>query len=332
MDIKLVLELVAELGEKARNEAGTVRAIVQHGDAWLSTRVRTDPVAEVFVTTRALDGFELSIRWGDSWRDPDVGDRTFDSEFSLATNDKPLMRAWLDQTSRAALLASAYTYESDDIALSTMQAMTATRTWTYEIANDEIVATKGASETSASRIALAVRTACAVAARSQRWAAEYADIARKLGGSAAGEVNIGGDPVISATRSAIDVTMRLVRRESTSSDRLRTVISAPRIGEGRLALWNDDLPKSARPALPDGARFAAALPYQLRASDERRAKLDDATKKLVLAARPAVVRIDADSVDLWFDGALSDLAQIDTAIALAAHLAVDAIAPQGPYR
>jgi hypothetical protein len=327
VDLPLVLEVIAQLGAQARSDGGTVRAIVQHGDAYLATRVRTDPVAEVFVATRALDGFELSIRWGDRWGDPDLGDRTFDSAFALATNDEPLMRAWLDETSRAALLASAYAYETDDIALSTMQAMTATRTWTYELANDELVVTKGAAESDARRFTSAVRTACAIAARSQRWAAEYAAIARQLGGTAAGEVNIGGDPVISATRSAIDVTMRLVRREPTSSDRLRTVISAPRIGEGRLAMWNDDLPKSARPALPGGKRFPCDG-YQLRAAKP----LDDVAKKLVVAARPAVVRIDADSVDVWFDGALSDLARIDTAIALAAHLAVDAIAPQGPYR
>lgn len=334
MNLQLVLDLVAELGEKARTEGGTVRAIVQHGDAWLSTRVRTDPVAEVFVTTRALDGFELAIRWGDRWRDPDVGDVTFDRAFALETNDEPLMRAWLDETSRAALLASAYAYESNDLSLSTMQAMAATRTWTYELANDELVVTKGAAETDAGRFAVAVRTACAIAARSQRWASAYADIARQIGGTAAGEVNIGGEPVLGATRSAIDVTMRLVRRAPGTSDRLRTIVSATRIGEGRLALWNDDLPRSARPALPDGERFALELgDYKLRASDARAAnKLDDATKKLVVAARPAVVCIDADSVDVWFDGALSEVAQIDTAIALAAHLAVDAIAPQGPYR
>ena len=330
MNQQLVRDLAVALGDKTRVEGSTLRAVVQHGDAWLSTRVRTEPVAEVFVATRALDGFELSIRWGDRWRDPDVGDRTFDAAFGLTTNDEALMRAWLDDTSRAALLASTYAYESDTLSLEARA-----RTWTYELANDELVVTKGGAEADAARFVVAVRTACAVAARSQRWAAAYADVARKLGGSAASEVNIGGDPVITATRSAIEVTMRIVRREPTSSDRLRTVVSAPRIGEGRLALWHDDgLPKAARPALPDGARFPLELgAYQLRASDLRAAnKLDDATKKLVVAARPAVVRIDADSVDLWFDGALSDLAQIDVAIALAAHLAVDAIAPQGPYR
>ena len=55
-------------------------------------------------------------------------------------------------------------------------------------------------------------------------------------------------------------------------------------------------------------------------------------RKLVAATQPAAVVIDADSVDVWFEGALDEYARIDTAIALAARLAVDAIAPQGPYR
>lgn len=334
MDRKLVGELVARLGDKARVEGDTLRAIVRHGDAWLSSRVRTSPVAEVFVLTRALDGFELSVRWGDRWSDSDVGDQAFDRAFAVTTNDEAMMRAWLDETSRAALLASKYAYASGDPSLATTQGSPATRTWTYELANDELVVTKGGPESDVDRFLVAVTTACAIAARSQRWAASYADIARKIGGSAASEVVIGGDPVISATRSAIDVTMRLVRRERTSAERLRTIISAPRIGEGRLALWNDGLPKPARPAMPDGTRFPLDLgAYQLRASDARAAgRLDDSTKKLVLAARPAIVRVDATSVDRWFDGALSDLLQIDTAVALAAHLAVDAIASHGPYR
>ncbi|MBA3500611.1 MAG: hypothetical protein H0T65_09575, partial [Deltaproteobacteria bacterium] len=231
MDRKLVGELIARLGGKARVEGDTVRALVQHGDAWLSTRVRTSPVAEVFVMTRALDGFELSVRWGDRWRDPDVGDRVFDSTFAVTTNDEAMMRAWLDETSRAALLASKYAYVSDDLSLATMQGIPTTRTWTYELANDELVVTKGGPESDADRFLVAVTTACAIAARSQRWAASYADTARKIGGSAASEVVIGGDPVMTVTRSAIDVTMRLVRRERTSADRLRTIVSAPRIGE-----------------------------------------------------------------------------------------------------
>jgi len=318
------------LGEKTRIAGNMLHAIVQHGDAWIPTRVRTAPVAEVFVATRALDGFELSIRWGDRWRDPDVGDEVFDRAFSLETNDQVLMRAWLDDESRAALLASAYAYESDDISLATMQAMAATRTWTYELANDELVVTKGGGENDVDRFMTAIETACTIAARSQRWASACAEIARKIGGTAASEVNIGGDPVITATRSAIDVTMRFVRRTG-SVDRLRTVVRAPRIGDGRLALWNHD---EARPEFSGGSKFPLELgPYRLRASDERAArKIDDVAKKLVVAARPSAVVIDADSVDLWFEGALADHGQIDTAVALAAHLAVDAIAAQGPYR
>lgn len=333
MDPKLIAGLVERLGAQTRVEGSTLRAIVQHGDAWLATRVRVEPVAEVFVATRPLDGFELGVRWGDRWRDPNVGDPVFDKLFALETNDETMMRAWLDDVSRKALLDSVYTFTSDEFSVVTLLPITAQRTWSYTLANDELVAAKGTAEHSVAPFLTAIMTACAIAGRSQRWAASYAEIARAIGGSAASEVEIGGVPVISATRSAIDVTMRLVRRADTE-DRLRTIVSAPRIGEGRLALWNEDLRKAARPAFPDGKRFPLELDgHWLRASDERTAKkLDDATKKLVVAARPAVIVIDASSVDVWFDGALADVTRIDTAVALAAHLAVDAIAPQGPYR
>lgn len=334
MDAKLVSKLAERLGDKTRVEGSTLRAIVQHGDAWLATRVRIAPVAEVFVATRALDGFELAVRWGDRWRDSDVGDADFDRLFSIETNDEPMLRAWLDDVSRRALLASVYSYTSDEVSMVALQQTVAQRTWSYTLANNELVAAKGTAEHDADRFMTAITTACAIAARSQRWAASYAEIARTIGGNAAGEVEIGGGPVLAATRFAIDVTMRLVRRSDRGEHRLRTIVSAPRIGDGRLALWNTDLRRTALPAFPDGKRFPIELEgYSLRASDERTAtKLDATTKKLVIAARPAVVVIDADSVDLWFDGALADATRIDTAVALAAHLAIDAHAPQGPYR
>ena len=159
MDIRFAHELAGRLGDKARVEGEYVRAIVQHGDAWLATRIRVSPVAEIFVTTRALEGFTLSIKWGDRWRDRDVGDPQFDDQFSIDTNDVPLMRAWLDDESRAALLASAYTFESDDIALETLLPVVATRTWSYELANDELVVAKGGSEKDIEKFLVAIRTA-----------------------------------------------------------------------------------------------------------------------------------------------------------------------------
>lgn len=326
MDKRFAHELAARLGDKARVEGEYVRAIVQHGDAWLATRIRISPVAEVFVTTRPLEGFTLSIKWGDRWLDSDVGDPTFDDAFAVETNDETLMRAWLDAEARAALLGSVYTFESTSMPLSDLLPTIASRTWSYELANDELLAVKGSVEQNIEKFLVAIRTACAVAARSQRWAAAYAEIARKLGGHAASEV-VFGEPLMTVTRSAIDVTLRLVRR-TAKVERLRTVVSAPRIGDGRLALWAEGAGKF------DGKKFDSKIGgYQLRASDERAAaKIDDMAKKLVAATQPASVVIDADSVDVWFEGALDEHARIDTAIALAARLAVDTIAPQGPYR
>jgi len=340
VDRQLIGALAKELGTTTKVEGDVLRAVVQQGDAWLATRIRTEPVAEVFVITRPLDGFELAIRWGDRWRDPDVGDVAFDTAFGLTTNDEPLMRAWLDDTSRAALLASAYASQADDTAYDHVIDQVTGRTavmhaWSYELGNDQLAATKGSRERRPDRYMTAIKTACTVAARSQRWAAEYAEVARQLGGTAAPEVEIGGGPIMSITRSAIDVTVRMLRRNGRGDDRLRTVISAPRVGDGRLGLWNDhwskgDLPKN----VDDGEKFPLELgEYRLRASSkEAAAKIDDLAKKLLAVAQPVAVVVDADSVDLWFEGALAAFDRLDTAVALAAKLAVDAIAPQGPYR
>ncbi len=332
LDKQLVGGLAARLGEKTRVEGTILHAIVQQGDSWVPTRVRTEPVAEVFVATRALDGFELAIRFGDRWRDPDVGDPTFDDAFALETNDVPLMRAVLDDAARDAILASIYSYPHEDPFTGRVQLVQ--RTWNYDLAADQLVITKGSRETDVEHYMRFVVAGCTLAARAQRWASEYAKVAREIGGTAAAEVEIGGAPVISVTRSAVDVAVRLVRRIGDAA-RLRTIVSAPRIGsEGTLSLVNDDLPKAARPPLPDGERRHLELgDYKLRASsDDAAAKVSELAKKLIAVAQPAVIVVDVDSVDVWFDGAPCERTRLDAAVALVAQLAVDAIAAQGPYR
>jgi hypothetical protein len=331
LDKQLIAGLAASLGEKTRIEGTTLHAIVQRGDAWFATRIRTEPVAEIFIATRPLDGFELAVHWGDRWRDPKVGEALFDNTFGLQTNDVPLMRSFLDGASRDALLGSIYDFAELDVLL---QEKHVQRTWTYELANDQLVVTKGSRELDVELFMRAILAGCSLAGRSQRWAIEYADLARAIGGTAAAEVEIGGGPVVSATRSAVDVAVRVVRRVGRV-ERLRTIVAAPRIGsEGTLSVVCDQLPKDARPELPDGDRRGLELgDYRMRASSEAAAaKLDDLAKKLVAIAQPAVIVVDTDSVEVWFDGAPSDPARLDPAVALVARLAVDAVAAQGPYR
>jgi hypothetical protein len=174
-----------------------------------------------------------SGRWGDRWRDPDTGDPAFDGAFALSTNDEPLMRAWLDDESRRALLASTYEFETAESLLYEVGDPTriARRTWTYELANDELVATKGAFEGDPERFMVAIRTACTIGARSQRWAAEYAELARSVGAHAASEIELGGAPVLTATRSSIEVAMQLVRKQGRGSFRIGAGV------ERRFRVW-----------------------------------------------------------------------------------------------
>ena len=331
MDKQLIGGLAAALGEKTRIEGSMLHAIVQRGDAWLAARVRTDPFAEIFIATRPLDGFTLSIHWGDRWRDPDVGDVMFDNTFGLQTNDQPLMRAFLDGTSRDALMASIYTFSELDALLQPKQVQ---RTWTYELENDQLVVTKGSRELDVDLFMRAILCGCTLAGRSQRWATEYTEAARLIGGRVAAEVQIGGDPVLTTVRSAVDASVRIVRR-TARAERLRTVVAAERIGgEGSLSVVCDQLPKDARPDLPDGDRQPLELgDYRLRASSRDAAtKLDELAKKLVGIAQPAVIVMGLDDVEVWFDGAPTEPARLDAAVALVARLAVDAVAARGPYR
>jgi hypothetical protein len=210
------------------------------------------------------------------------------------------------------------------------------RTWTYELANDEIVVTKGTVEADPKRIATAMATGCALAGRSARWAREYAELARQLGGRARSEVELGGQPAITASRSAIDVSLSLLRRlPGESRGRLRTLVTAKRVGhhdERTFSLVDETAVRTMVPPLPKGDRRDVELAsYRLRSSEDEFA-LDELAKKLVVAARPSVVVADLDSIDIWYDGAPMEHARLDAAFALAAHLAVGNAAAQGPYR
>ena len=332
-----------------------IRAVVRAGDAWFSARMRIQPFAEVFVQTRKLDGFELEVRWGDRLADPDVGDAKFDALFGLSTNDEALLRAWLDAPSRQALIDSAYRYHENLYGSELRLALeleptaraydaafrdpNATRTWTYRLRDDELVATKGTHELDANRLAAVVATASTLAARSQRWATEYAALARELDATAHAEVELGGAPILTARRGAVDIEATLLRRAGPRDrGRLRTRIAARRLGAGGIgeacSLVSGALAKAARPPLPRGARHACPLAgYELRAtSREAAARLDPPASALVELAAPGAVIAAAERVEVWFDGALSDRVRFDAAIELAARWAVDAGLASGPYR
>jgi hypothetical protein len=334
---ELAAFLESFLGSPVRTDGAWLHTLMAVDGGYFNARLRNDPVAELFVTPRALDGFELTLR-GERMR-PDA---TFETALTVQTNDHELARMWLDQVAREQILDSAYEYHLGESYIEGLGAepprpgVPFRRIWTYELANEEMVATKGNVETQLDRLALALETAAVIVARTRRWAAEYAAIGHRIGASSHAEVEVGGAPVLTSNRAAVEVSLQLLRRlPGERTGRLRTLIAAKRVGH------HDDrtyslVDRSARstmvPPLPEGDKRDFGLDgYRARASTDA-LDLDELAKKQLLAARPSVVAADLDSIDIWFDGAPMELERIDAAFALAAHLALGSTAQHGPYR
>jgi len=333
-------------GMRLRVEGTAIRGLVHQDDAWFAARIRTEPVAELFLATRPTDGFELRVAWGRGIETIATGDREFDKLFTVETNDVTLARAWLDAPARAALTTSAYGFTTEDVSVSDMLGIDPgnplyqplpiqRRTWTYDLFRDELAAIKGSIEHQAARFATAITTAAIVAARSQRWAAEYARLAPKLDASASMELELGGTtPILSATRHAVDVVVQLVRKIG-KHDRLRTKISAARVGIAgdSMVVTDHELTKAVAPPLPRVTKRSSELAgYRLASSTRDVSRLDDIAKNLIATARPGAVVMDAHEVCVWFDGALEDVARLDAALELVARWAVDGVVAGGPYR
>jgi hypothetical protein len=350
---ELATVLAAVFGSEVRADAAGTHTIVRSGDAFFTARIRTSPVAELFVTTRALDGFELKLRCEGYEKGA-----PFERAFTMDTNDHALAQMWLDGVTRQSMIASVYGYKSNELsvgdAVSGLAGVlgglvgaviaesirpepgTAWRTWTYELATDQLWVTKGGVEHHPERIVVALQTAAAIAARSHRWAAEYAAMAGALDATVRSEVELGLDrpPLITATRHAVEVGMRMFRRLPDRSERLRTQVSAARINHdgSTFSLVDDELPRAARPPVPRGSKVTSTVPgYTLREAHGS-APIDDAAGKLIAIARPAAVVADLDSVDVWFDGAVMERDRLDAAFELTALWAVRRDLTQGPYR
>ena len=154
------------LGSPVRADGTWVHTLMFVDGGYFNARVRNAPVAELFVTPRSLDGFELTLR-GERIK-PDA---SFDTAFTVSTNDHELARLWLDPVARTQILGSAYEYHVGESYVEGLgveplrPGIPFRRIWTYELANDELVATKGNVETQLDRLALALETAAVIAAR-----------------------------------------------------------------------------------------------------------------------------------------------------------------------
>lgn len=140
--------------------------------------------------------------------------------------------------------------------------------------------------------------ACRVAGFLGRWAAAYAEVGRALGGAIPTDrVELGGRPVLRLERRGVEVAVHLRRRRGRSEG-LRTLVAASRAS----MRWDDP------------------------------ARRKDRIRTLLERSGPSAAELTDSAAEVWFDGAVADLARLQAAIELCARWVVDVPDGQGPYR
>lgn len=310
-------------GARARIVRSRVDAEVALDGIWYRARLQMAPEARVAVSLPSTDGFELALRWSDRWaNDGAPRAASFDDSFLVETNDLALAGVWLDPDARDALLASRYVAEAHASRKTAL--MFRDGAWVHEVSNDEVSARRRAGEASEERMADMLLASLILASRPVRWARAFAQVARALGGTSAGRVEIGGRPALRVRRGATDVLVHVVRRLGPGDPgRLRTIASAHRQGSSgeTLSLISEGLPRAAWPPAIALAPAGAAGTLSI---DPRAAALLD-------AARPSATTVRPHDVEIAFDGALADRERLGAAIELAAWWAAGAHRA-GPYR
>jgi hypothetical protein len=307
-------------GARGQVHGDLVEADVPIDGVWYRTRLAMRPAASVVVALPSTDGFELTVRWNDRWANGDGAPRaaSFDDSFLVETNDFALAGVWLDHDVRSGLLASRYV--SSPRAERKTAVLLRDARWVHQVSHDEVLAHRPDAEWSEHRMADMLMASLLLASRPVRWARAFSRVALTLGGRSAARIEVGGKPALRVRRHGVDISVAVVRRLGPSDPgRLRTVISAHRIGSGgeTLSLISDGLPRAAwpPPADPSGGTLA----------------IDTHAAALLDAARPSATTVRPHDVEIAFDGALTDHERIGAAIELAAWWACDSHAT-GPYR
>jgi hypothetical protein len=320
-----------------------LRAVIAVDGHWHTIRVRTHPLAEIYVGLPALDGFDLVVAdalSGWPWR---KGDVPFDGRYRVTTNDPVLAALWLDPPSARAIAGLRF----DDSQVwqqppPAPAAPPAERGWRFEVAGAELAVLKGGLEPDLERLHDALIAGATVAAAAHRCADAWRDLAMRVGGAATSDRwDLGGDFAILCDRQGTAVRvdhLRVRPDEPPDEHRLRTRIRAARVTtrDDALVAWRRGaLGQPMRPArkLPPVAAEALGI-YQARAttSELGRARLDAYTRGLLQLSGVDALELDAAEVVAWYDGACDDPARLDAAIELCARLAVDDAAHAGPYR
>jgi hypothetical protein len=307
-------------GARGELVGDVVHADIPIDGAWYRARLAMEPIASVVVALPSTDGFELTLRWNDRWINGDGAPRaaSFDDSFLVETNDFALAGVWLDHDVRSGLLASRYVPRLRPERKTAV--MLRDGRWVHQVSNDEVYARRPDPELSEQRMTDMLEASLLLASRPVRWARSFSRIASALGGRSAVRVEVGGKPALRVRRHAVDVNIRIVRRLGPGDPgRLRTVISAHRVGSGgeTLSLISEGLPRAAWPPPTDPSCGALYI-------DHRAAALLD-------AARPSSSTVRSHDVEIAFDGALSDHERLGAAVELAAWWACESRAA-GPYR
>ena len=307
-------------GSRGERIGEVVHAEIPIDGDWYRARLQMQPSARVAVALPCIDGFELTLRWNDRWANGDGAPRaaSFDDSFLVETNDFALAGVWLDHDVRSGLLASRYV--SSARAERQTALLLRDARWVHEVSNDEVTAQRPDAERSGERMTDMLMASLKLASRPVRWAHAFSRVATALGGRSAARVEVGGKPALRVRRNSVDVNVNIVRRLGPGDPgRLRTVISAHRVGSGgeTLSLISDGLPRAAWPPPADPSSGTLYI-------DRRAAQLLD-------AARPSATTVRSHDVEIAFDGALTDRDRLGAAVELAAWWACDAHA-HGPYR
>jgi hypothetical protein len=307
-------------GARSERHGERVHADIPIDGAWYRARLAMLPSASVAVALPSTDGFQLTVRWNDRWANGDGAPRaaSFDDSFLVETNDLALAAAWLDPDARSGLLASRYV--SSQRGEHQTAVLLRDARWVHEVGNDEVSAYRPDPERSSDRMTDMLMASLRLAGRPSRWAQALSRAAIALGGRAAARIELGGKPALRIRRRAVDVNVHFVRRLGPGDPgRLRTVISAHRIGSGgeTLSLISEGLPRAAWPPPSAPGRGSLAI-------DARAAALLD-------AAQPSSTIVRSHDVEIAFDGALADHDRLGAAVELAAWWAGDG-RTTGPYR
>lgn len=290
-----------------------------------SVRARFDPLGEAFLAVAAIQDFELVVQLGDHRHgDVELGDVRLDDRYFVKTNDLALAKVWLDEDSRAAMLA-----HLDPRAAH----------WRLALRRDELVIARNGI-TLAHELVPGLLLAGTIASAPARWAARLAEVA-KLTGAHVQHVDARvalEDPalVLEVDRIEVRVTFGRSGPLAKGGEVLSTRVTAHR-ETPTSEVWCVVDPSLPRPELPErwtAKRAPGALGFLRTAAARGTAVPYDALEPLALHARGRLRGVIAGEQEatVWFCGAELDAASLGLATQLVVGLVREAPRGDGVYR